>query len=234
MKVFQKGFNFSQDGPGNRLVYHVAGCNMHCRWCSNPEGMQIRGTETEYTPEDIVKEAISCKMMFFDGGGVTFTGGEATLDAKELIATLKGLKDAGINTALETNGTSPHLLEIALHLDHLMMDFKHHDDEKLLTYTGMSGETIRANYEALCKGGFPCHIRIPLIYEFNGDAAKGIANYLSQHDTRNITFELLRYHEYGREKWQDAYGITDGFITDEVFDQFIREMERCGLHCINT
>ena len=26
--VFQKGFNYSQDGQGNRLVFHLQGCNM--------------------------------------------------------------------------------------------------------------------------------------------------------------------------------------------------------------
>ena len=39
MKIFAKGFNFGQDGPGNRLVYHLSGCNMRCIWCSNPEGI---------------------------------------------------------------------------------------------------------------------------------------------------------------------------------------------------
>ena len=39
MKILQKGFNYSQDGPGNRLVYHTQGCNFRCKWCSNPESM---------------------------------------------------------------------------------------------------------------------------------------------------------------------------------------------------
>ena len=43
LKVFKKGFNFAQDGPGNRLVMHLQGCNMHCPWCANPEGMALHG-----------------------------------------------------------------------------------------------------------------------------------------------------------------------------------------------
>ena len=52
MRVFGKGFNFSQDGPGNRLVYHLSGCNMHCIWCSNPEGMD-RDAGKEYTFQEL-------------------------------------------------------------------------------------------------------------------------------------------------------------------------------------
>jgi len=41
IKIFQKGFNYSEDGIGNRLVYHLQGCNMRCPWCANPEGMPV-------------------------------------------------------------------------------------------------------------------------------------------------------------------------------------------------
>ncbi len=37
--VFGKGFQYSRDGQGNRLVFHLQGCNMCCPWCANPEGM---------------------------------------------------------------------------------------------------------------------------------------------------------------------------------------------------
>lgn len=54
MKIFQKGFNYSQDGSGNRMILHLQGCNMNCPWCSNPEGMPLEGailTQKEWLEE---------------------------------------------------------------------------------------------------------------------------------------------------------------------------------------
>lgn len=234
MKIFQKGFNFSQDGPGNRLVYHLAGCNMHCLWCANPEGMTAKETHKTYTPKELVVEAVSCRPFFFDGGGVTFTGGEATLYAEELIETLQRLQAEGIHTAIETNGTSPRLMDILPFVDYLIMDFKHVDDAVLLAYTGMDGKALRKNYEAICQSNRQCHIRIPLIQEFNGTAAKAIAAYLAKHATNHLVFEFLRYHEYGKEKWQEEYKITNGFVTDETVKEFQEEFKKHNLTYITT
>lgn len=234
MKIFQKGFNFSQDGPGNRLVFHVAGCNMYCPWCSNPEGMKVQSGYVEYTAEMLLTEAQNCRMMFFGGGGVTFTGGEATLEYKELLAALSAMKQGGINTAIETNGTSPHLEELLPYIDYLIMDFKHYNDETLKAYTGIGTEQIMRNYEIISRLGRQCHIRIPLINGFNADCPKGFAEYLSSFETSNIVFEFLKYHEYGKEKWKEEYKIANGFVTDETVKQFKETFCTHGLKCIKT
>lgn len=56
LTYFEKGFNYSQDGPGNRLVYHMQGCNMHCPWCANPEGIPLQApllVETRHLLEEV-------------------------------------------------------------------------------------------------------------------------------------------------------------------------------------
>ena len=136
VRILHRGFNFSQDGPGNRLVYHLQGCNMHCPWCANPESVPVGGcifatgaeadrlcpygavhdgmpdaavcekcekpclslhsphlkfSCTEQSVEDVLREIDRSAMMFFDGGGVTFTGGEATVQFAALSALLTAL-----------------------------------------------------------------------------------------------------------------------------------------------
>lgn len=233
MRIFGKGFNFSQDGPGNRLVFHLSGCNMRCRWCSNPEGMTLTAGK-EYAVEEIVQECESCRPMFFGGGGVTFTGGEATMQAVELMKALELLQSMGIHTTIETNGTAENLPEIAAHVDYLIMDFKHHDADVLRRYTGAGNETVKRNFEHFCRMGRQMHIRIPLINGFNADDPTAFATFFTQHDTSQVVFEFLPYHEYGRDKWKTPYEITDGFVSQQMVDLFRETFTAYGLKLIAT
>ncbi len=233
MRIFYKGFNFSQDGPGNRLVYHLSGCNMGCIWCSNADGMDA-AVGNEYSPEDIINESISCIPMYISGGGVTFTGGEATLQHNELLKVLKGLKDAGIHTAIETNGTSDRLPELLPFIDYLIMDFKHFDSEILKKYTGVGNEIIKKNFSRVCESGRQQHIRIPLINGINTGNPRGFAEYFAAHNTQNTVFEFLPYHEYGKEKWKGEYKVSNGFITDKILNEFTETFKSYGLKLTTT
>ena len=233
MRIFNRGFNFGQDGPGNRLVYHLQGCNMRCIWCSNPEGMSLYDGK-DINIQDIFDECKRSKMMFFSGGGVTFTGGEATIQPDELKELLKLLKSENIHTAIETNGTSVRLNEILEYVDYLIMDFKHYDSEELKKYTGVGCETIKLNYERNCRTGRQQHIRIPLINGINTDNPEGFAEYFSAFDTSNTVFEFLTYHEYGKAKWKTEYKVKDGFVPREVLENFKNVFKNHNLKLIIT
>lgn len=233
MHIFQKGFNFGQDGPGNRLVYHLQGCNMRCIWCSNPEGMNINGGK-EYSVQEISDECRRSKPMFFSGGGVTFTGGEATMQHTELLKLLKLLKSENIHTCIETNGTSEKLSELLEFIDYLIMDFKHYDSNALKKYTGIGNEAIKKNFEGNCKNGRQQHIRIPMINGINTDNPQGFAEYFSEFDTSNTVFEFLPYHEYGKEKWTEEYKVENGFVSNKTLEKFKEVFINHNLKLITT
>ncbi|MBQ3038147.1 MAG: radical SAM protein [Clostridia bacterium] len=233
MKIFQKGFNYSQDGPGNRLVYHLSGCNLKCRWCSNPEGMvQKPGKYTEVTVQEILDEIISCKPMFFSGGGVTFTGGEPTLQFDELKKLLTLLKKNEINTAIETNATHPRLCELLPCIDHLIMDFKHFNKDIHKEWTGLENTVTFENFERVCNSKINAIVRIPVINGFN-NTPDGFVEYFKTFDTHNISFEILPYHEFGKVKWESPYTVENGFITKKDLESFEKAFINNGLKIIH-
>ncbi len=263
LKVFQKGFNYSQDGQGNRLVCHLQGCNMRCRWCANPEGMKMEGVLCtdrdwlddslcpkgavrekrldravcagcadreclspkyrgkgirfsceEQTVEELYEEILESSPMFYDGGGVTFTGGEATMQFEALGELLKRLKKAGIHTAVETNGSHPRLAELFPYIDQLIMDCKHWDEEKHRMYTGAALGPVLENLRRAAKKHGRVDIRTPLIGGVN-DSEEDMEEFARLFETlggANVTFEILKYHEFGKKKWEEcgwAYEMDD-------------------------
>ena len=241
--IFQKGFNYSQDGPGNRLVYHLSGCNLKCPWCSNPEGMEITKESTTLTVESIVKEALSCKMMFIDGGGVTLTGGEVTCQKDAVINLLNQLKENSIHTCIETNASLKNCEEIFETVDYMIADFKSPDAEKLNDVTGAELEIIKDNLSFRAKTGKPLLIRIPLINEFNNGKENAVlfADFFQElkakSNNENLYFEILTYHEYGKEKYEKSgkeYKIENGFVTPEDVKILATEIKNKNLKLIHT
>lgn len=284
VNIFQRGFNFSQDGPGNRLVYHLQGCNMHCPWCSNPEGISEKGSimisqgisdkvcpmnaitdgsfdskickgcqrmcldhshigiklscET-FNTDEIIDEVIRSKSMFFNNGGVTFTGGEPTLNLPVLTDLLKKLKEININTAIETNGSHPELASILPYVDHMIIDFKHYDDDKHRKTVGISNSIIKRNLKKLSFLA-KINVRIPLVNGFNAqeENAHGFAEALAECNKANITVEFLKFHEYGKAKWKQCgmeYKMTGNeYVSQETVDMFIRIFNEKDFTTITT
>ena len=283
VRVLQRGFNFSQDGPGNRLVYHLQGCTMRCPWCANPESMALTGcimasgaeadalcpfgavhggkpdpsvcascekpclslhnahlhlSCTEMTVGDILREIDASSMLFFDGGGVTFTGGEATVQFDALRELLTALHERHVHTALETNGSHPKLPELFDRIDYLIVDCKHWDDDTHRRVIGASNAETLRNIRLAAQERSQLLVRIPLIGGFNStpDDAERFADALSclrpEHDV-----EVLRYHEYGKDKWTQCgmdYTIHDAFVSDETYHDFCGSLRARGLHLIHT
>lgn len=241
MKIMKKGFNYSQDGPGNRLVYHLQGCNLTCPWCANPEGMDLRGRSPGYqemTVEEMVREAVGSRTLFFEQGGITVTGGEPTLQFEEVKHLLQEMQKEQIHTAMETNGTHPALAELLPYLNLLIVDLKHVDSEKHRQATGQGNRQILNNLAALASAAEELWIRTPLIGGFNGEEyIPRFVEFYRSIPMEHVKLELLLYHEYGKDKWAmcgKEYTVRNGFVKEEVREAYEKAYRSCGFCVIRT
>lgn len=289
LKVFQKGFNYSQDGPGNRLVYHLQGCNMRCPWCANPESIDKAGSlmiDTKYLMDslcpygaiksktinrnickncisrecileknrnkairmscvtlnidDMVNLAVSCKDSFYDGGGVTFTGGEPTLQFEGLWNILKKMKSNNINTAVETNGTSKRLRKLFSSIDHLIIDYKIPFSNRHKTILKSTDDQIKSNLLLASEKHDNLLVRIPLIHNINDrdEDLDAFIDFFKTLNYKNIRFELLKYHDYGKNKWTQIgkkYKMkSNSHISQEKYKQFVMTFQKEGLEVVFT
>ncbi len=240
--VFQKGFNYSQDGPGNRLIYHLSGCNLFCPWCSNPEGMTFDEKSAKLTPAEALAEALSAKMIFIDSGGVTFTGGEVSCQKDAVLEVIKLLKENGIHTCIETNASIGNCDELFSEVDYMIADFKSPNKDHLKAFTGASLETIKSNLLKRAELKKSLLVRIPLINGFNNDekSAIGFADFFSELKNAggdSVKFEILAYHEYGKEKWdklKKPYSFKNGFVNDDDISLLKKALLEYSITTINT
>ncbi|MCG3212332.1 MAG: Choline trimethylamine-lyase activating enzyme [Anaerolineae bacterium] len=139
------------------------------------------------------------------GGGLTLTGGEATMQPELAEALLRLAKAEGISTAIETCGhTRWSVWERLLpYLDDILYDVKHVDSALHQQYTGLGNELILANLRQLAAVGAPLTIRVPLVPGFNADDAsvRAIAGFVAGLPGAIKAVNVLPYHTLGRAKY---------------------------------
>ena len=131
------------DGPGLRLVVFLQGCNFRCLYCANPDTIDPKGESKETSPDEILRMAMSQKPFFGKKGGVTFSGGEPTVQAKELIPLFRRLKESGIHICVDTNGSvwNDDVKELLSLADLILLDVKQYNPERHRVLTERSNGT---------------------------------------------------------------------------------------------
>ena len=192
------------DGPGLRLVVFLQGCPFRCLYCANPDTIAFDGgTPTE--PEHIINMAVSQKPFFGRRGGVTFSGGEPTAQAKDLIPVVKGLKEQGIHVCLDTNGGiwNPAVEELLKEIDLVLLDVKQINPERHLNLTERSNEQTLKTAQWLEANERPFWLRyvlVPGISDFEEDI-RAFGEFFK--DFKMIQrVEILPYHTLGIHKYE--------------------------------
>lgn len=129
------------DGPGIRLIVFLQGCHFRCLYCHNPDTQQI-GTGKKMSVRHIMDLLKNQKPYFRGRGGLTVSGGEPLIQAKELVKLFRECKKEGINTCITTNGNflDDDVKELLKMTDYILLDIKHIDDKKHAELTGASNK----------------------------------------------------------------------------------------------
>ena len=193
------------DGPGLRLVVFLQGCNFRCLYCANPDTIDLKGESKATDLEHIVEQAVSQKPFFGKRGGVTFSGGEPTVQAKALIPLCKRLKEEGIHICIDTNGSiwNEWVEELFSIVDLVLLDVKQFNPSKHLTLTERSNTQTLKTAEWLEKNGTPFWMRYVLVPGISN--AEEDIRALGEHfkDYRMIQrLEILPYHTLGVHKYE--------------------------------
>ncbi len=217
------------DGEGIRTTVFLKGCNLRCPWCHNPENLNKQPAVLRYrstgktetlgrlvSAEEILPELLEDKDFYDESrGGITFSGGEAMLQASELVPLAKLLAENGVSVLVDTAGCVPYSSFQTLNpfVTGYLFDFKTAEGDQ---YREIGGdlELVAENIQRLRKDGMAVLIRIPLIPGFN----------TSPHSTQKICerlrdigithVDLLPFHRLGSAKYE-AMGLEYAYRTQQ-------------------
>jgi pyruvate formate lyase activating enzyme len=188
------------------------------------------------TVADVLTKILPDKPFFTaSGGGVTLSGGEATLHMDFLSDLLQELKTNEIHTLLETCGAfdiGRFMDRVFPHLDTVYYDIKIMDSAAHKRYCGLPNERILANFGELLKAvkrdGKKLLPRTPLIPGITDtdENIGDIADFLKSHGVAEAA--LLAYNPLWHEKCGKV-GTDSPFRDDKAMTSFPdgSVLERC-------
>ncbi|WP_068616875.1 pyruvate formate-lyase-activating protein [Paenibacillus tuaregi] len=194
------------DGPGIRFVLFMQGCLLKCKYCHNPDTWDLTGGK-DMSLEEVLAE-IEPYVNYYrsSGGGITVSGGEATLQAHFVTELFREVKKRwGLHTTLDTNGYNEgdkikDLLDVT---DLVLLDLKHIDNEKHIELTGKPNERMLKMAEWLSdhnRAMWIRHVLVPGINDEEEDLLR-LGRFVGKLNGVE-KFEILPYHQMGIYKWE--------------------------------
>ncbi len=199
------------DGPGIRFVIFFKGCPLRCKYCHNPDTWNREGA-TEYSVDDIYKQAIRYKNYWSNEGGITITGGEPLAQMDFAIELLKKFHENGVNTAVDTSGfifnpDSEESIkkheELIKYADLFLLDIKQIYPLKHKELTGVSNDHTLAFAKWLSDHDKHMWIRHVLVPGITTDEQE-LRDLKAFIDTLKTVdkVEVLPYHTLGKVKYE--------------------------------
>lgn len=156
------------------------------------------------TVDEVLRVCLQDKPFYEDsGGGVTLSGGEALTWPDFCEELLGRLHEEGVDTCIETEGhvAAEVFRRIAPLLDHLLVDLKQVDPDKIRIHTGGDANLMLGNLHWAIAHHPDVLPRTPVIPGFNDtpDDARAMARWLREAGASRV--QLLPFHSFGESKY---------------------------------
>lgn len=232
------------DGPGIRTTVFLKGCSLCCPWCSNPENINfqmepyvkdgIKGVYgKEYTASELLEILLKDREFWDTGGGVTFSGGEALLQAEALQEILRELKELKVHTAVETALFVPEekLRLVLPYIDYFLVDIKILSPDICKEVLGGDLAVYQANVRLVHDSRRLGQFRVPCCpeYTFTEENKGEIRKLVKQYP--DIPVQVFAVHSLGKKKYEAlsrAMWESIG-ITEEELKAYCRELGQEGI-----
>lgn len=229
----------SVDGPGVRFIIFFAGCPLRCKYCHNPDTWDMMKGK-QYTADELLDEAITCREYWGTKGGITVSGGEPLAQIDFLLELFTNAKERGINTCIDTAGGPftregewfekfKQLMNVT---DVLLMDIKHINEEEHIKLTGHTGKNIIEMFRYLDEINKPVWIRHVLVPGITDNDEYLIQTRDFIRTLGNVQrVEVLPYHGLGAMKYKDLgidYVLKDTNSPTAERVQNAREILECS------
>lgn len=229
----------SVDGPGVRFIIFFAGCPLRCKYCHNPDTWDMMKGK-QYTADELLDEAITCREYWGTKGGITVSGGEPLAQIDFLLELFTKAKERGINTCIDTAGGPftregewfekfKQLMNVT---DVLLMDIKHINEEEHIKLTGHTGKNIIEMFCYLDEINKPVWIRHVLVPGITDNDEYLIQTRDFIRTLGNVQrVEVLPYHGLGAMKYKDLgidYVLKDTNSPTAERVQNAREILECA------
>ncbi len=203
------------DGPGTRLTTFLSGCPLQCLYCHNPDTMAMKNGRSVTSDELLTRIRRYLAVFRATGGGITLSGGEVLMQPAFAARILRGAKELGVHTALDTSGYLGAAATDAMldDVDLVLLDVKSGNPDTYRKVTGRELEPTLEFGRRLAKraDGPEVWIRFVLVPGLTDDVdnVEKVAEYAASlaliRPGMVTRVEVLPFHQMGRDKW-DALG----------------------------
>lgn len=175
----------------------------HCVRAARHPAFQLVGEDRAV--QDLVAQAVSHRALYGTHGGVTFGGGEPSLQSEELASALRQLREGSVHVAVESNVSTAGFRDIAADPDLLICDLKCLSPELVTQWTGGSSQTIRDNLAFAADHARDLWVRVPVVSGLNDggpewDRIAAVIRDIAK-ARKTLHVELIPMHHLGAPKY---------------------------------